>query len=180
METYRYLCSHECLCILIPDDGGSTHLWNVGRQLFYTAVHPRRQFWTSHSWEFLMYEIISRGIPACDIIGQSASTWGCPPWWRRTPSQHMTVLCLRRLVAGISARRPRFAPESAHMGLVVEREAMGHSIFLWVLRFFLVNIIPPWLHTHISPGGKAIGPLVTAVQRHCLTPSTWITWKADT
>jgi len=31
---------------LIPDDGGSTYLWNVGRQLFYTAVHPRRQFWT--------------------------------------------------------------------------------------------------------------------------------------
>jgi hypothetical protein len=30
---------------LIPVDGGSTHLWNVGRQLFYTAVHPRRQFW---------------------------------------------------------------------------------------------------------------------------------------
>jgi hypothetical protein len=36
-----------------PDDGGSTYLWNVGRQLFYTAVHPRRQFWTSYSppWE---------------------------------------------------------------------------------------------------------------------------------
>jgi hypothetical protein len=32
---------------IIPDDGGSTYLWNVGRQLFYTAVHPRRQFWTS-------------------------------------------------------------------------------------------------------------------------------------
>jgi hypothetical protein len=30
---------------LIPDDGGSTHLWNVGRQSFYTAVHPRRQTW---------------------------------------------------------------------------------------------------------------------------------------
>jgi hypothetical protein len=28
----------------VPDDGGSTHLLNVGRQLFYTAVHPRRQF----------------------------------------------------------------------------------------------------------------------------------------
>jgi hypothetical protein len=27
------------------DVGGSTYLWNVGRQLFYTAVHPRRQFW---------------------------------------------------------------------------------------------------------------------------------------
>jgi hypothetical protein len=33
--------------IIIPDDGGSTHLWNVGRQSFYTAVHPRRLFWTS-------------------------------------------------------------------------------------------------------------------------------------
>jgi hypothetical protein len=29
------------------DDGGSTHLWNVGRQSFYTAVCPRRQLWTS-------------------------------------------------------------------------------------------------------------------------------------
>jgi hypothetical protein len=28
------------------DDGGNTYLWNVGRQLFYTAVHPRRQIWT--------------------------------------------------------------------------------------------------------------------------------------
>jgi hypothetical protein len=29
------------------------HPWNVGRQLFYTAMHPRRQFWTSYSppWE---------------------------------------------------------------------------------------------------------------------------------
>jgi hypothetical protein len=26
--------------------GGSTYLWNVGRQLFYTTVHPRRQIWT--------------------------------------------------------------------------------------------------------------------------------------
>jgi hypothetical protein len=35
------------------DDGGSTHLWNVGRQSFYTAVQPRRQLWTSYSppWE---------------------------------------------------------------------------------------------------------------------------------
>jgi len=31
---------------IIPDDGGSTYLLNVGRQLFYTAVHPRKQFWT--------------------------------------------------------------------------------------------------------------------------------------
>jgi hypothetical protein len=44
-----------------PDDGGSTHLWNVGQQLFYTAVHPRRQFWTSYSppWELEISYIIS-------------------------------------------------------------------------------------------------------------------------
>jgi hypothetical protein len=26
------------IIIFIPDDGGSTHLWNVGRQSFYMAV----------------------------------------------------------------------------------------------------------------------------------------------
>jgi hypothetical protein len=30
-----------------PDDEGSTYFWNFGRRLFYTAVHPRRQIWTS-------------------------------------------------------------------------------------------------------------------------------------
>jgi len=37
----------SCKIIVVPDDGGSMYLWNVGRQLFCTAVHPRRQFWTS-------------------------------------------------------------------------------------------------------------------------------------
>jgi hypothetical protein len=40
-------CLVECTAVYIRDDGGSTHLWNVGRQSFYTAVHPRRQFWTT-------------------------------------------------------------------------------------------------------------------------------------
>jgi hypothetical protein len=31
-------------------------------------------------------------------------------------------------------------------------------------------IIPPGVHTHISFGGRTIGPLVTAVGRHGLTP----------
>jgi hypothetical protein len=52
---------------LIPDDGGSTYLWNVGRQLFYTAVHPRNQFWTSYSqpWELEishLYELTDRKV----------------------------------------------------------------------------------------------------------------------
>jgi hypothetical protein len=39
--------------LFIPDDGGSTYLWNVGRQSIYTAVQPRRQLWTSYPppWE---------------------------------------------------------------------------------------------------------------------------------
>jgi hypothetical protein len=44
----RVWCSELSSGTLIPDDGGSTHLWNVGRQSFYTAVHPRRQFWTTN------------------------------------------------------------------------------------------------------------------------------------
>jgi hypothetical protein len=35
-----------------PDDGGSKYLWNVGRQLFYTAVHPRRQIWAKYIFLF--------------------------------------------------------------------------------------------------------------------------------
>jgi hypothetical protein len=31
-------------------DGGSTHLRNVGRQSFYTAVWPRRQLWTETTY----------------------------------------------------------------------------------------------------------------------------------
>jgi hypothetical protein len=42
----RVWCS-ELSSGMIRDGGGSTHLWNVGRQSFYTAVHLRRQFWTS-------------------------------------------------------------------------------------------------------------------------------------
>jgi hypothetical protein len=33
------------------------------------------------------------------------------------------------------------------------------------------------VHTHMSPGGWTTGPLVAAVQRHNLSPSTWTTWR---
>jgi hypothetical protein len=55
-------------------------------------------------------------------------------------------------------------PRSVHVGFVVDKVALG-QVFLWVLRFFPVNIIPPWLHTHISSGRWTICPLVVAVQR---------------
>jgi hypothetical protein len=53
-DTFRIVFWDVLPCkIIIPDDGGCTYLWNVGRQLFYTAVYPRKQFWTSYlpPWE---------------------------------------------------------------------------------------------------------------------------------
>jgi hypothetical protein len=52
---------------------------------------------------------------------------------------------LRRLVAGLSPQRPWFAPRSVHAGFVVDSVAFG-QVFLRVLPFPLVNIIPKWQH----------------------------------
>ena len=49
------------------------------------------------------------------------------------------VLCL-------SPRRPGFDPGSVHVGLVVERMALGQA-FPRVLRFYPVNFFPPVLHS---------------------------------
>jgi len=85
---------------------------------------------------------------------------------------------LRQLVAGLWLWRPRFVPRSVHAGLVMDKVAL-HQVFLLVLRFSPVSIIPPGLHTHISPEERTTGHLVTAVQRHFLTTSTWRTTFKD-
>jgi hypothetical protein len=65
-----------------------------------------------------------------------------------------TVLCkglgaavpwLRRLVAGISPRRPGFDSRSVHVGFVVDKVVLG-QVFPRVLLFSPVNLIPPVLH----------------------------------
>jgi hypothetical protein len=45
---------------------------------------------------------------------------------------------LRSLVAGLSPRRPGFAPGSIHVGCVVDKVAL-RQVFLRVLRFSPVN-----------------------------------------
>jgi hypothetical protein len=50
------------------------------------------------------------------------------------------VQWLRRLVAGLSLRRPGFDPVSIHVGFVVDKVAVG-QIFLLVLGFSPFNII---------------------------------------
>jgi hypothetical protein len=57
----------------------------------------------------------------------------------------LVVPWLRRLVAGLSPRRPGFDPLSVHVVFVVDKVALGQA-FLRVLRFSPVNFIPPVLH----------------------------------
>jgi hypothetical protein len=52
---------------------------------------------------------------------------------------------LRRSVAGLSPWRPGFDPGSVHVGIVVDKVALG-QVFPRVLRFSPVNFIPPVLH----------------------------------
>jgi hypothetical protein len=56
---------------------------------------------------------------------------------------------LKRLVAGLSPRRPGFAPGSIHVGFVVDKVALGR--FSPSTSVSPANIIPPLLHIHLSP-----------------------------
>jgi hypothetical protein len=53
-----------------------------------------------------------------------------------------TVAWLRRVVTALSLQRPKLAPGSIHVGFVVDKVALG-QVFLQVLRFSPVTIIPP-------------------------------------
>jgi hypothetical protein len=44
------------------------------------------------------------------------------------------------------------APRSVYVGFMADKVALGQVSTL-VLRLSPVNIIPPWLSTHILPGG---------------------------
>ena len=52
---------------------------------------------------------------------------------------------LRPLVAGLSPRRPWFDPGSVHVEFMVDKVALG-QVFLRVLRFSPISVIPPVLH----------------------------------
>jgi hypothetical protein len=81
---------------------------------------------------------------------------------------------LRQFVSGLSMRRPGFAPRSVHVGCVVDKVALVRFISEF-FGFPCQYNSTVALRTHVSSGGWTIDPLVTAVQRHSLTPSTWTT-----
>jgi hypothetical protein len=59
---------------------------------------------------------------------------------RTTCSGH----AMAQAVSCLSPRSPGFAPGSVHVGFVVDKVTLG-QVFLLVLRFFTVSIIPPSL-----------------------------------
>jgi hypothetical protein len=58
--------------------------------------------------------------------------------FRQVHSLFQAVPWLRRLVAGLSPRRPRFDPGPVHVGFVVDKVALG-QVFPPVLRFSPVD-----------------------------------------
>jgi hypothetical protein len=59
---------------------------------------------------------------------------------------------LRWSVTGLSQQRPSFMPGSVRVGFVVDKVALG-QVFLQVLQFSPINIIPQWLiYSYITYG----------------------------
>jgi hypothetical protein len=61
------------------------------------------------------------------------------------------VPLLRRLVAGLPPQKHIFTPGQSYVGFVMDEVELG-QVFLQFLLFYLVIIIPPRLHTHVSSG----------------------------
>jgi hypothetical protein len=69
-------------------------------------------------------------------------------------------------------QRPGFATGSIYVGNMIDEVALG-QVFLRVFRSSPVNVITLWFFIFIYHLGWTMGPLVAAVQRHSLAPSTW-------
>ena len=87
----------------------------------------------------------------------------------------------RRLIAVLSPRISDFGHSALRVGFVVDKVALG-QFFLLVLQSSPVSIIPPMLHTHISPSTIAGIYCLTAPvykmlkkQLHVLRKKIWQT-----
>jgi hypothetical protein len=76
---------------------------------------------------------------------------------------------LKRLVVGLSPRRPGFASGSIHVTFMMGTVVLG-QVFLLVLRFSPANIIPPLLHIHLSPLHEVCDSSDQAKHYHHLGP----------
>ena len=58
------------------------------------------------------------------------------------------VPCLRQLVTDLSPRKVGFNPRSVNVRFLVKKKVPLGQVFLQVIRFPSVSIIPPMFHTH--------------------------------
>jgi small ligand-binding sensory domain FIST len=87
-------------------------------------------------------------------------------WHHAQLSTREAVSELRRLVAGLSQRRPGFVPGSVFVGFVVDKVALGR----FSSEFFDFSLSVSFHRGYsYSTWGIKIGQLVAAVQRHGLT-----------
>jgi hypothetical protein len=82
-----------CKMIVIPDDGGSTHLWNVVRQSFYTAVYPRRQFWAKYDGLVFHVGELGSSVSIVSRYGLDDRRLRFDPWHRR--KDFPSILCVQ-------------------------------------------------------------------------------------
>jgi hypothetical protein len=77
-DVFSILCRLTFQTCMLPsssghhrDDGGSTHLWNVGRyRIENTAVHPRR-LWTLYlpPWEYeIVHYFVCQSLPLVPVL----------------------------------------------------------------------------------------------------------------
>jgi hypothetical protein len=116
---------------------------------------------------------LSQGIPKCFLQKLKRLDREADHTHPLESTEHV-VSWLRRLVVSLSPRKFEFAPASVQVGFLAYKVALGQAL-LRVLQFPLstsVHSVSPY--SYIT-WGWTICPLVAAVQRRSLTPSTWIT-----
>jgi hypothetical protein len=79
-------------------------------------------------------------------------------------------------MAHLSSRRPEFDVRSVHVRFVVENMELG-QVFLRVLRFTLVTIIPPalrtHLHVHVAFTGRLNRRILGIFQKAVFSRKSW-------
>jgi hypothetical protein len=111
--------------------------------------------------EFILLELVLRGKLRVII--------GAMPLVSYVRHCVMAQAVSRRPLTAEAWVRAWFA--SDHVGFAMNKVALGQGFFR-VLRFYRRYYSTVALHTHISPGGGTVGPLIASVQTHSLIPST--------
>ena len=108
-------------------------MWSSDWQAVFISVRSLVPF-LAQRIKYLSFIVVllSRSLPCWD----NSLLWQFVPW-------------LRLLVTSQSMRRTELETGSVHAQFVVHRATMG-KLFLPVLQFSPVSIIPPLLHTHSS------------------------------